>query len=261
MKGRFLTVYAWVVYGFLYLPILLLVVLSFNQSRLSSVWNGFTLDWYVKLWQNELLWQAARNSLLIAGLTAVIATVLGTMMALALFRHRIPGVAAVEGLLFLPLVLPDIVLGVGGLVLFTAMGIKLGLSTVLAAHVGVSIAYVVLVLRARMAAIDRSLEEAAMDLGARPWQVVRHITLPLLAPGILAGALLAFTLSLDDFILAFFTAGPGSTTLPLRVYGMVKTGITPEVNALSTVLLVVTGGAVWLFQRLTGGEPAGGQDS
>lgn len=251
MKGRWLSAYAWAVYGFLYLPILILVILSFNSSRTSAVWKGFTLDWYLKLLGNSLLWEALRNSLVIAGATALLATAFGTMTALALNRTRVPGRMLIESLLYLPLVLPDIVLGVGALVLFTALGMQLGLTTILAAHVGTSISYVVLVLRARLADMDQNLEDAARDLGATPWQTVRHVTLPLLAPAILAGGLLAFTLSLDDFILSFFTAGPGATTLPLRIYGMVKTGLTPEVNALSTVILLLTGLATYLFQRLT----------
>ncbi len=251
MKSRWLTGYAWAAYGFLYLPVLILMLLSFNASRTSAVWKGFTLDWYLKLLSNEMLWEAVRNSLIIALATALLSTIIGTMTAVALHRNRIPGRMLVEGLLYLPLVLPDIVLGVGALVLFTALGIRLGLGTILAAHVGTSISYVVLVLRARLADMDQNLEDAARDLGATPWQTVRHVTLPLLAPAILAGGLLAFTLSLDDFILSFFTAGPGATTLPLRIYGMVKTGLTPEVNALSTVLLLVTGLATYLYQRLT----------
>lgn len=251
MKGRWLKAYAWFAYGFLYLPILILMVLSFNASRASSVWKGFTLDWYIKLLGNALLWEAVRNSLIIAAATALIATILGTATALALNRTRVPGGMLVETLLYLPLVLPDIVLGVGALVLFTALGIKLGLTTILAAHVGTSISYVVLVLRARLADMDQNLEDAARDLGATPWQTMRHVTLPLLLPAILAGGLLSFTLSLDDFILSFFTAGPGATTLPLRIYGMVRTGLTPEVNALSTVLLLLTGLATYLYQRLT----------
>ena len=253
MRGRrnWLGAYAALVFGFLYLPVFILVVLSFNSSRTSAIWKGFTLDWYVRLLHNRLLWEAVQNSLIIATATAVIATTLGTAAALALHRQQVRGRLWVEGLLYLPLVLPDIVLGVGALVLFTALGIQLGLGTMLAAHVGTSISYVVLVLRARLSDMDERLEEAARDLGATPWQTIRHVTLPLLAPGILAAVLLSFTLSLDDFILSFFTAGPGSTTLPLRVYGMMKTGLTPEVNALSTVMLLVTAVATTLFQRLT----------
>lgn len=253
MKGRrdWLKLHAALVYGFLYLPIFILIVLSFNTSRTSAVWKGFTLDWYTKLFHNRLLWEAVQNSLIIATATAVIATALGTAGALSLHRRQIRGRLWVEGLLYLPLVLPDIVLGVGALVLFTALGVGLGLGTMLAAHVGTSISYVVLVLRARLSDMDQRLEEAARDLGATPWQTLRHVTLPLLAPGILAAVLLSFTLSLDDFILSFFTAGPGSTTLPLRVYGMMKTGLTPEVNALSTVMVLVTGIATTLYLRLT----------
>jgi spermidine/putrescine transport system permease protein len=258
VKRNWLKGYAWVAYGFLYLPVLILMGLSFNESRLSSVWKGFTFSWYVKLFSSDLLWEAVRNSLIIASATAVLTTALGTLTALALARNRFSGRAVIEGLLYMPMVLPDIVLGVGALVLFSALGIKLGLTTILAAHVGTILSYVVLVLRARLADMDQSLEEAAADLGAGKWQTFRYVTLPLLAPAILAGSLLSFTLSLDDFILAFFTAGPGATTLPLRVYGMVKTGITPEVNALSTVLLLVTGIATVLYQKLTAGpsDPA-----
>jgi spermidine/putrescine transport system permease protein len=252
VKRNWLKGYAWATFAFLYIPILILMVLSFNASRISSVWQGFTLAWYIKLWNSSLLWEALRNSLIISGATALLSTVMGTMTALALARHRIPGQVVIEALLYLPIVLPDIVLGVGALVLFSALGIKLGLTTLLATHVGTILSYVVVVLRGRLADMDESLAEAAADLGAGRWQTLWHVTLPILAPGILAGALLAFTLSLDDFILSFFTAGPGATTLPLRVYGMVKTGITPEVNALSTVLLLMTGIATTLFHRLTG---------
>ncbi len=259
MRGRGLALYSWAVYGFLYLPILVMAALSFNKSRYSSLWGGFTLDWYVRLLGNDMLWTATRNSLVIALLTALIASGLGTLMAVALHRHRPPGSGVAEAVVYLPMVLPDMVMGVGALVLFSALGVQLGLGTILAAHVGGTVSYVVVTLRARLEGIDRSLEEAAADLGANPWQAFRHVTLPLLGPGILAGALLVFTLSLDDFILAFFTAGPGATTLPLRVYGMVKVGISPEVNALSTVLLVVTAVAAAAFQRLTarrGGGPS-----
>ena len=249
--GGWLRLHAALVYGFLYLPIFLLIILSFNSSRTSAVWRGFTLDWYVRLFHNRLLWEAVKNSLIIAGATAVIATALGTAAALALHRRRVPGRLWIEGLLYVPLVLPDIVLGVGALVLFTALGISLGLGTILAAHVGTSISYVVLVLRARLSDMDERLEEAARDLGATPWQTLRYVTLPLLMPGIIAAVLLSFTLSLDDFILSFFTAGPGSTTLPLRIYGMMKTGLTPEVNALSTIMVLITGIATTLYLRLT----------
>jgi spermidine/putrescine transport system permease protein len=249
------TLYAWLIYAFFYVPILVLVILSFNANRQMTIWKGFSLAWYQKLWGNEALWDAVRNSLYVAGWTALIATLLGTLTAIGLARSRVPGRPLIEALLYLPLVLPDIVLGVGALIFFSILGIGRGLSAILAAHVGMALSYVVLVLRARLAGLDRSLEEAALDLGANPLQAFRYVTLPLLAPGILAGALLAFTLSLDDFVLAFFVSAPGSSTLPVQIHSMIKTGVTPEVNALSTVLLVATVLAVWLFQRLT--APAG----
>jgi spermidine/putrescine transport system permease protein len=251
VKSRKLNLYGFLIYAFLYIPILVLVVFSFNENRQSSVWTGFSTKWYGVLFQNDALWEAVRNSLYVAGWTAVIGTVLGTLTAIGLARARVPGKGLIEALLYLPMILPDIVLGVGGLIFFSAIGLTLGLNTILAAHVGMALSYVVLVLRARLAGMDRALEEAAQDLGATPWQAFRHVTLPLLAPGIVAGALLAFTLSLDDFVLAFFMTGPGSNTLPVHVYSMLKKGLTPEVNALSTVLLVGTGLAVWLFQSLT----------
>lgn len=251
MKNWKLNLYGFFVYLFLYLPILVLIIYSFNENRASSVWTGFSLQWYGVLFRNKALWEAVRNSLYVAGWTAFIGTVLGTLTAVGLTRSRVPGKGFIEALLYLPMILPDIVLGVGGLIFFSAIGLSLGLSTILAAHVGMALSYVVLVLRARLAGMDQALEEAARDLGATPWQAFRYITLPLLAPGIVAGALLAFTLSLDDFVLAFFMAGAGSNTLPIHVYSMLKKGLTPEVNALSTVLLVGTGLAVWLFQSLT----------
>lgn len=251
MKNWKLNLYSILVYAFLYVPIFLLVIYSFNENRQSSVWTGFSLKWYGVLFQNGLLWEAVRNSLYVAGWTAVIGTVLGTLTAIGLARSNFRGKSLVEALLYLPMILPDIILGVGGLIFFSAIGLKLGLTTILAAHVGMALSYVVLVLRARLAGMDQALEEAALDLGATPWQAFRHVTLPQLAPGIVAGALLTFTLSLDDFVLAFFMTGPGSNTLPVHVYSMLKKGLTPEINALSTVLLVATGLAVWLFQSLT----------
>lgn len=251
MKNWKLNLYGLLIYAFLYIPIFLLVIFSFNENRQSSVWTGFSLKWYGVLFQNDLLWEAVLNSLQVAGWTALIGTGLGTLTAIGLARAKVPGKALIEALLYLPMILPDIVLGVGGLIFFSAVGFKLGLTTILAAHVGMALSYVVLVLRARLAGMDQALEDAALDLGATPWQAFRHVTLPQLAPGIVAGALLAFTLSLDDFVLAFFMTGPASTTLPIQVYSMLKKGLTPEINALSTVLLVATGLAVWLFQSLT----------
>lgn len=250
-NGKALKFYGFLIYVFLYLPIVILIIYSFNENRASSVWTGFSLKWYGVLLKNQMLWQAVWNSLVVAGWTAFIATTLGTLTAIGLARSKVPGKGLIEGLLYLPMILPDIVLGVGGLIFFSAIGLTLGLTTILAAHVGMALSYVVLVLRARLAGMDRALEDAAQDLGATPWQAFRHVTLPLLAPGIMAGALLAFTLSLDDFVLAFFMTGPGSNTLPVHVYSMLKKGLTPEVNALSTVLLMGTGLAVWLFQSLT----------
>jgi len=227
-------------YLFLYAPIVLLVVFSFNASRFVSVWRGFTLEWYARLLADRAIVRALSNSLIVAVASTAISTVFGTLLALAMERHHFLGKAAFDALLYLPIIIPEISMAVMLLLFFVQASIPLGLSTITIAHVAFNISYVTVVVRARLAGCSVTLEEAAQDLGANGWQTFRRITLPLMMPGILAGALLAFTLSLDDYVITFFTAGGGSTTLPLHVYGMVKTGITPKVNALSTLMLMVS---------------------
>jgi len=227
-------------YLFLYAPILVLAVFSFNDSRLLAVWRGFTWAWYKAALSNPPMLDALRTSVLVAALTTLIATALGTSAALALERWRGRWRSLSEALFVLPIVVPEIVIGFASVAFFGWIGLRLGLLTVLIAHVAFSVSYVFFVVRARLATLDPRLEEAAMDLGADPWRVLWRITLPLLGPAIAASALLVFTLSLDDYVITSFVAGAGATTLPLRLYSMIKTGITPEVNAISTVLLVVT---------------------
>ncbi|NJK99065.1 MAG: ABC transporter permease [Spirulinaceae cyanobacterium SM2_1_0] len=257
----------WVVSGlgllFLYLPIFILVLYSFNTSRVNAVWRGFTWDWYRNLFAdvvvrdggaNILVWEALQNSLVVGTISTLIATVMGTAIGLAMERFRFRGRSGLEALLFLPIVIPDITMGISLLVFFslsfqlieqlTGLRLVLGLPTVIAGHVAFNISYVAVVVRARIAELDPSLEEAALDLGANEWHTFRRITLPLIAPGILSAALLAFTLSLDDFVITFFTAGVGSTTLPVFVYGMIKTAVTPEINAISTLMLLASLGIV-----------------
>lgn len=224
---------------FLYLPIGVLVVFSFNTSRLNAVWTGFTLDWYRELVYDFAIWASTSNSLIIAVASAVISTVIGTLTAFALHRYSFRGKAAFEALLQLPIVIPEIVMGVSMLAFFVFIAMPLGLHTVAIAHVAFSISFVTIVVRARLHSFDVTLEDAAMDLGANRWQTFFKVTLPLIAPGVAAGFLIALTLSLDDFIIAFFTAGAGSTTLPMQVYSMMRFGVTPKVNALSTLILVV----------------------
>jgi putrescine transport system permease protein len=224
--------------AFLYLPILLLVVYSFNASRLVTVWGGFSTQWYGALFRNQALMEAAWITLRIALLSATLATVLGTLAALALVRYgRFPGRTLFTGMVYAPLVMPEVITGLALLLLFVAVGFDRGFWTVSLAHTTLTMCFVTVVVQARLVAFDRSLEEAAMDLGATPVRTFFAITLPLIAPAIAAGFLLAFTLSLDDLVIASFTSGPGATTLPMRIYSQVRLGVTPEINALSTILI------------------------
>lgn len=248
--ARLLGMHSYLTLAFLWLPIAVLVAFSFNTSRLNVVWQGFTLDWYRQLAQDVALLRAARNSLVVAIASTTMSTLLGTMAALALTRYRFPGRSVLEALLYVPLILPEVVMGVSLLATFSLLGFTLGLQTVILAHVTFSTPFVALVVWARLQGFDRTLEWAAMDLGADEWTTFRRVTLPLLLPGIVAGALLALTVSLDDFIVTFFTTGPGATTLPLYVFSMVKFGVSPKINALSTVMLVITLSLVLLAERV-----------
>jgi spermidine/putrescine transport system permease protein len=226
-------------YLFLYVPIALLVIFSFNNATHSlSVWQGFTLSWYEQLFRDAAVGQALRNSLIVALVSTVVSTIIGTLAALAMERYHFFGKVAFDALLYLPIIIPEIAMGVMLLLFFVLMGMDLGLPTIIISHVAFNISFVTVVVRARLAGLSTTLEEAAQDLGANGWQTFRRITLPLLMPGLFAGALLAFTISLDDYVITYFTAGPGATTLPIRIYGMVKKGISPDVNALSTLMLL-----------------------
>ncbi len=249
LTDRVLTGNLWLVYAFFYAPIAVLVIFSFNSGRFVSQWEGFSLRWYAQLLQDDAIALALRNSLIVGVVSTVISTVLATLVALGMEGFRFRGKTALDSVLYLPIIIPDISMAVMLLLFFVQAGqalgvfgvrVSLGLGTVILAHVAFNISFVAVTVRARLADFDRSLEEAARDLYANDWQTFRHVTLPLIMPGILAGALMAFTLSLDDFVITFFTSGPGSTTLPLRIYSMVKTGITPEINALSTLMLAVS---------------------
>ena len=223
---------------FLYVPIFILIIFSFNDGRSIGQWSGFSLRWYGELLQNEDVIAAVRLSIWVAVWSTAISTVLGTLAALALERFKFPGKVTFDAILYLPIIIPDIVMALSTLLFFVVVGIPLSRYTILIAHVAFNIAFVAIVVRARLADMDNNLEEAAYDLGANEWQTFRRVTLPLLTPGIVAGALLAFTLSLDDFVITFFVAGPGSTTLPVRVYSMIRFGLTPEVNAVSTLMFL-----------------------
>jgi spermidine/putrescine transport system permease protein len=244
-------------YIFLYVPIVILVIFSFNSSRFVSTWEGFSFRWYIELFNDAAMGTALRNSLIVAFASTLISTVFGTMVALAMERYQFFGKLGFDALLYLPIIIPDIAMAVMLLLFFVMSHITLSIVTIIISHVAFNISFVAVVVRARLVGFDRSLEEAAQDLGANELQTFWHVTLPLLMPAILGGALLAFTLSLDDFVITFFTAGVGSTTLPLRIYSMVKLGITPEINAVSTLLLLASGVLVMLslfFQRKGGGS-------
>src|SRR5688572_19376410 len=235
---------------FLYLPIVVLVAYSFNSSRLNIVWEGFTLRWYEQLWSNAPLIRAAQNSLIVATVTTVGSVVLGTLGAWLLHRYRFTGQRAITTLVTTPIALPEIIMGVSLLVLFATVAMPLGLTTIIIAHVTFCFPFVLLVVRARLAGLDPALEEAALDLGATPVRAFWLVIVPSLRPAIIAGALMAFTLSMDEVIVTLFTASPDSATLPLRIFGMAKVGLNPMLNALSAIFIVATAAIVILSERL-----------
>lgn len=252
-KNRFPLLMTLLVFGyaFLYGPILSLIIYSFNESRLVTVWGGWSTKWYGELMQNQAILDAALLSLKIAAISASFAVILGTMAALALVRFkRFKGKTALEIMVAAPMVMPDVILGLALLLLFVAMSDFIGWpdgrgqTTIALAHTTFALAYVTVVVRSRIAHLDQSLEEAAMDLGAKPLKVFFTITLPIIAPALVAGWLLAFTLSLDDLVVASFVSGPGSTTLPMVVYSSVRLGVSPQINALATLIVVLVSLAV-----------------
>ncbi|HSM70023.1 MAG TPA: ABC transporter permease [Anaerolineales bacterium] len=244
------TGYAGLFYFFLYAPIIVLIVFSFNASRFPTNWTGFTFDWYIKLFGNRLIGAALKNTLIVSITSTIVSTIFGTMIAVAIERYRFRRKAGVNALLFLPIIIPDIAMAIMLLAFFVLLKMDLGLTTIIIAHIAFNISFVAIIVRARMASIGFTLEEAAGDLYANEWQAFWRVTFPLLLPGILGGALFAFTLSLDDYVISNFTSGPGSTTLPIRIVGMIRKNITPEINAVSTLMLLVSMLLVPLSLRL-----------
>jgi putrescine transport system permease protein len=247
-------------FAFFYIPILSMMVYSFNGSRLATVWGGFSTKWYVSLFSNKQVVAALILSLKIAFVSSVMATILGTMAGIALARfRRFRGRTLFSGLVTAPLVMPEVITGVSALMFFILMAEYVGwpgqrgFTTITLAHITFSMVFVTTIVHARMVQADRAIEEAAMDLGARPWQVMRDVTLPVISPAILSGWLLAFTISLDDVVITSFTTGPGNTTLPLLIWSKVKLGVTPDINALATITVLVVGVGValagWLLHR------------
>jgi spermidine/putrescine transport system permease protein len=235
-------------YAFLYLPLVIVVVYSFNDSRLNAEWVGFTFGWYDKLFHNDDMLVAAGNSLVIGLVASLVSTVLGTMAGVALYRYRS---RLLPVLVLAPIAIPEILMGVSLLIFFVLLNFTLGLVSVALAHIAFCIGFVAIVVRSRLAGMDESLTEAARDCGATPWGAFRYVTLPLIMPGVIAGALMAFTLSIDDFVITFFTAGAGTVTLPLQIYSMIKIAVTPEVNAVSTLLMLLTLVLIVVASRLS----------
>ena len=257
-RHRFMLTILAAVFAFLYIPISVLVALSFNEGGLPTAWTGFSLKWYGALWRNADILQATLNTAVVALVAAAIATFLGTLLAIGVEIRRRKG-RALEALIFAPMIIPDIVLAIALLSFFSLLKVPMGLHTIIVAHVVFNLAFVCAVVRARLKSFDWSIVEASADLGAPAWVTYRRIVVPVLAPAIIAGALLAFTLSVDEFIIAFFTAGAGrsSITLPMQIYSMIRFGVTPEINALATLVLGVSVTALALAQRLSKGEMPG----
>jgi spermidine/putrescine transport system permease protein len=228
------------VFAFLYVPIFVLVAYSFNTSRLNIRWEGFTFRWYAEIWSNTPLLRAAGNSVVIAVGTTILSVVLGTLGAWLLHRYRFRGRRVIDALVGTPVAMPEIIMGVSLLVLFATLAVPLGFGTVIIAHVTFCFPFVLLTVRARLAGLDPALEEAALDLGATPLQAFWLVIVPCLRPAIIAGGLLAFTLSMDEVIVTYFTASPGSATLPLRIFGLAKVGLNPMLNALSALFIGAT---------------------
>lgn len=233
-------------FAFLYLPMIILVIYSFNASKLVTVWGGFSTRWYGELMQNEAFLQAAWVTLKVAVISSTFATVLGTMAAYVLVRAgRFAGRTLFSGMIYAPLVMPEVITGLSLLLLFIGIGLDRGVLTIVLAHTTFSMCYVSVVVSSRLVSFDRSLEEAALDLGCSPFSAFRLVTLPIIAPAVISGWLLAFTLSLDDLVIASFTSGPSATTLPIKIFSAVRLGVSPEINALSTIMIgIVTVGVI-----------------
>lgn len=251
--------YLALVYVFLYTPIVVLMVLSFNKGGLPTAWTGFSTEWYARLLESPKIIAAARNSLVVASASTIIATAIGTLLALGVERRKAS--TSLDALLFTPMIIPDIVLAIALLSFFTLMKFTLGLHSIILAHVVFNVAFVCAVVRARLKSFDWSLTEASRDLGATAVATFRHVTFPLIWPAVVAAALLAFTLSIDEFIIAYFTAGAGqsSTTLPMQIYAMIRFGVTPEINAMATIILLMSFILVLMAQRFNRGSMPGTQ--
>lgn len=257
---RLLAINAYLVYAFFYTPILVLIIFSFNAGKTASVWEGVSLRWYTELFNDPAIASAFTNTLIVAFTSTIASTIIGTMLSLAMERHRFPFKLPLDAVLYMPIIIPEITIALATLLFFVIVfnmvknlfGITwgLGLPTIIIAHIAFTISFVTTIVRARLVDMDATIEQAAQDLYANDWQTFRRVTMPLLMPAIISGTLMGFTLSVDDFLITFFVSGQGSTTLPVLVYSKVKFGVTPDLNALATLLLLFSIGLVFLAQFL-----------
>jgi spermidine/putrescine transport system permease protein len=257
---KLLTAHAGLVFAFFYVPILVLIIFSFNAGRVASVWEGVSLRWYSALFEQPDVWHAFTNTIIVAFVSTILSTIIGTLISIAMERHHFPLKLPLDAVLYMPIIIPEIVIALASLLFFIIVfnivknlfGVTwgLGLPTIIIVHIAFTISFVATIIRARLVDMDPNMEQAARDLYADEWQTFRRITFPLLMPAIISGALMGFTLSVDDFLITFFVSGPGSTTLPILVYSKVKFGVTPDLNALATILLIFSIGLVLLAQFL-----------
>lgn len=236
---HFKNLFVFLVFLFLYLPIITLIIFSFNTSSLNIVFEGFTLEWYTKLFSNTSLLEALFNTIVVSVISTGVSTIIGTLAAIGLYKFNFFGKELINKLLYIPVIIPEIVLGISLLSVYTLLKLDLGMTTLIVSHIAFSIPFVIISVRTVLNSTNFQIEEAASDLGANEFKTFFYVVIPEIMPGIISGATLAFTLSLDDVIISYFTAGPGSNTLPLQIYSMIKTGITPDVNALTTLMIVV----------------------
>lgn len=232
--------YACLVYSFLYIPIIVVIVFSFNASKRNITFDGFTFDWYAKMINNEQLMKAFYNTLIVAAASTAISVIIGTLCAVGLYKFEFKLKQLISDSLYIPIVIPELVMGIGLLMFFSALNMPMNIYTLIISHVTFSMPFVVITVRARIAGFDKSIEEAARDLGANEFRTFMRVTLPMIAPGVISGGMLALTMSLDDVVVSYFTAGPDSQTLPLKILGMVKKGVSPDVNALSALMILGT---------------------
>lgn len=232
--------YACLVYSFLYIPIIVVIIFSFNTSKRNITFDGFTFDWYAKMANNEQLMKAFFNTLIVAAASTAISVVIGTLCAVGLYKFEFKLKQLISDSLYIPIVIPELVMGIGLLMFFSALDLPMNMYTLIISHVTFSMPFVVITVRARISGFDKSIEEAARDLGANEFRTFMRVTLPMIAPGVISGGMLALTMSLDDVVVSYFTAGPDSQTLPLKILGMVKKGVSPDVNALSALMILGT---------------------